>query len=103
VPDEQHTPVGRHVRERGERVTRVEPASQRRVYDRQPALGGVPLLGGQLRGLLSTRLGAEQHGVEGSIEPRQGDPRRACLGFAPNGQPALGIRARSVRLGLGVT
>jgi hypothetical protein len=53
------------------------------------ALVLAPPLGGKLRGAARPHLRAAQHGVEVGLEQRQRDARSACLGFAPNGQPAL--------------
>jgi len=103
VADQQQTAVGRQSRQRIERLACAEPAGQGRMHVQAFALAVVPLLGGQLGRLLSARLGAEQHRIEAGVDPRQGGACGACLSFAPDGQPALCIRARPVRLGLGMT
>ncbi|HME01511.1 MAG TPA: hypothetical protein VKG38_00590 [Solirubrobacteraceae bacterium] len=103
MPDEQDTPLGRHGAQRVEGLRGIEALSQWRVLLQRFALLLAPGLRGQFRGLARTRLGAEEHRIEGRIEPRQGDARCACLGFAPSRQPAIGIGARAVRLGLCMT
>jgi len=103
VPDEQDTPLGRHGAQRVEGLRGIEALSQWRVLLQRFALLLAPGLRGQFRGLARTRLGAEQHHVEGHIEPHQGYARGARLSLAPSRQPAIGIRARAVRLGLCMT
>jgi len=63
----------------------------------------VPLLRGQLRGLLRARLRAEQDGVEIGSQTRQGEACGARLAFPTRGQRALGIHTGAVGLSLGVT
>ena len=94
---------GSHLIRYTQRLNCAEPARERRMDPQTLPLGILPALGRQLGGLPGAGLGAEQHGVEAGVEPCQGGARRACLRFAPHGEPALGIRARPVRLSLGVT
>jgi hypothetical protein len=103
VPDEQETPLGRHGAQRVEGLRGIEALSQWRVLPQRFALLLAPGLRGQFGGLARTRLGAVKHRIEAHIEPRQGDACRACLGFAPHREPAIGIGARAVRLGLCMT
>jgi len=103
MADQEQAPVGRHTLKLGQRLARAESAGQRRMDQQAFALSVLPPLGGQLGGLAGPDLGAEQHGIEACVQPRQRGARGASLRFATCGQPALGIRARPVRLRLGVT
>jgi len=103
VPDEQDAPLGRHGAQRVEGLRGVEALSQWRVLPQRFALLLAPGLRRQLGGFARARLGAEEHRIEGHIEPSQGDACGACLCFAPSRQPAIGIGARAVRLGLRMT
>jgi hypothetical protein len=62
----------------------------------------LPRLGGQLGGLAGTRLRAEQDRLEGRLQAHEGDPRGARLLLAACRQAPRGVRARSMRLGLGM-
>src|SRR5206468_609283 len=68
----------------------------------QLALRTVPLGHRELRGRSPARLRAEEHGVEVRSQPPQRDARGPRLALAASGQPALGVGARAVRLGLGM-
>jgi hypothetical protein len=103
VADEQQVSIGGKNAQRSERLGGVEAFGQRRVHSDPRAQARAPLLGGQLRGLAGTHLGAEQHGVEIRAEPRQREPCGSGLSLPTRGQTALGVRARAVRLRLGVT
>ena len=81
----------------------VEAARQRRVRGEDRPLGLRPALGGQLGGLARANLGAEQHGVETGLKPGQREAGGPRLAPPPGRQAALGVRAGSVRLGLGMT
>jgi hypothetical protein len=86
-----------------ERLARVEPARQRPVLTKALALLRAPRLSRQLGGLACSDLRAEQHPIEFHADPSQRDSGGPGLAFAPLGQPAFGILARAMRLGLGVT
>jgi len=103
MTDEQQAPVSGRLRQGIAGLACVEAARQRRVGPQALALLGAPLPGGELRGLARTRLGAEQNDLEARSEPCQGEARGPRLALAARRQPALGVRACPVGLGLGVT
>jgi len=103
VADQHQAPVGADLRERVTSLLRVEGARQRRMLARALALLSAPLPGRDLGRLSGTGLGAEEHLLEGRSHARQGDARRFSLTLAARGEPAFGVWARPVRLGLGVT
>lgn len=102
MADEQQASVSRGSGERIVRRLLIEAAGQRRIRPQPAALLLGPPLGGQLSRLARARLGTEQHPIEVRLKPRQRETGSPCLIFASHGQPPLGIRARSVGLGLGV-
>jgi len=103
VADHQQAPVSRHRAQRVERLGAVEAAPERLVDRQQRALLLAPSLGRQLSGLTRTHTRAEQHRIERSTQPLDGDARRARLLATPLCQAALRIRASAMRLGLRVT
>ena len=103
MSDKQQATIALDGVQRIQRLRGVEVSGQRRMHPQPSLKSCAPLLGGELRSLSGTRLGAEQHGVEVDAEPPQGQARGARLGFPALGQPAIGIRARAMRLRLGVT
>jgi hypothetical protein len=103
VADDQQAPVGGHRAHRIERLDGVEATPERRVDRKHRPLLLTPCLRRQLSGLARTHARAEQHHVEGSVQPPDGDARGVRLLAPPLGQAALGIRACAMRLGLRVT
>jgi len=102
VTHDEQPPIGADVRQRLERIGAVESRSERGVLMQQAALVLPPRLGSQLGGLAGTRLRAEQDRLEGRLQARQRDAGGACLLLAARRQAPCGVRARSVRLGLGM-
>jgi len=103
MTDEQQAPVGSEPRQRVAGLARVEAARQRRMGPQALTLLPVPLCRRQLRRLARAHLGAEQHRLEARFQARDGDASGSRLALAARGQPALGIRARTVGLRVGVT
>ncbi len=103
MPDEQDAPVGRHGAQRVQRLRGIEALASggcsrnaSRCCSLQDSAANSAVWRARALGLNSTTSKV-------SIEPHQGYARGACLSLAPSGQPALGIRARAVRLGLCMT
>jgi hypothetical protein len=103
VAHEQQTAISADALEGLQRLLGTEPARQRRVLAQALSLLRAPRLGRQLRGLACPDLGAEEDRVEFHADPRERDSGSPCLAFATLGQPALGVVAGAMRLGLGVT
>jgi len=102
VTDHQQPPIGADRRQRPKRVGAVEAGGKRGMLLQQPPLILLPRLGSQFGGLASARLRAEQDRLEGRLQARQRDAGGACLLLAARRQAPRGVRARSVRLGLGM-
>jgi len=103
VSDEQHPPIGAHPGEQVERLGSVEVSAERRMHRQQLLLLGRPALAGQLSGLARAYLGAEHDHLELGAHAADRAARGPRLGGAALGQPALGILAGAMRLGLCVT
>ena len=102
MADDQQAPIGADLGGRLDRTLGVEAAGQGRVRPQQLALRAVPLGRSELRSCLRACLGAEEHGVKARSQAPQGQARGPRLALPARGQPALGVGARAVRLGLGM-
>jgi len=102
VADKQQPSVRIHRRRRVARLLGVEVAGEGRMLAQALALIWLPLLRGQLGGLLGALLGTEQHRIEGHAQPGERGAGDARLTLAARRESSLCIGARSVRLCLGV-
>ncbi len=102
MTDEQQAPVGAQPVRRRQCPGAVEARRERLVHMQQLALARLPLRRGKLGRLARARLRAEQDLLEDGAEPCERQPGGPRLHLAARRQTPLGVRARSVRLGLGM-
>ena len=79
-----------------------EVAGQRPILSQTPALGGLPRLGRQLRGLTRPDLGTEEDRLERHIQSCERQACGARLRLSASREPPLGVGAGAVRLCLRV-
>jgi hypothetical protein len=103
VTDKQQTSIRHQSSQLGKGLASVKATSQRRVGQQPLALLTAPVGGGQLSGLASARLGAEQDCVKEDLQTLERDPSRARLAFTARCQEALSIGTSAVGLRLCVT
>jgi hypothetical protein len=103
MADEQQPPIGLKGGRLREGFARIEPAGQPTMDPQPVSQLRSPLLGGQLGGLASTRLRAEQNRIEARTQLCEREARRACLAFAALCQTTVGIGTCTVGLGLRMT
>ena len=99
VADEQHALVRARAGRQPERVVDAEAARQGRVDD-DPLVA--ELLAREPRGFQCAHAGAGEHELKRDAERGERAPGRARLLLAALGEPAIGVGARVVRLGLAV-
>jgi len=102
VPDQQQSCIGAQRSRELERLAGVEAGCQRLVTAQQVA-GLAPLRDDDLGRLSRARLRAERDRLDLHVQPSERGAGRSRLGASAVGQTSLGVRARPVRLGLGVT
>jgi len=102
VPDQQEAPIPLDGSHRLKRLHTVEAAREGCVLGELGTLGLRPALGRDLRRLARSDLGAEENPLEALLHLCDRDAGRTRLQLAPLGEPALGVLASTVGLGIRV-